>query len=269
MITFKQFITEKKEEPPPFYNMHGSHSGPHKKRKKNKKKITEANSSEEDLYEKLVFHPTNVRNQENIRPKTERAFKDFSLPHGDTTDTEHEYFEKKPNAPDKDFSHLLSAGINSALIRKGTGGSHQIPLMSHMTETQHKEALGRADLISKEINRSAPLPHEATVYHGTRLDPHDHMQNGVLHSHGFMSTSSQREIAEDFAVSVHPAMKGTKPHIYKITLPKGHRALPMGFEHSYMPEESEILLNKGTRLKHIKSEQDGEYNIHHFEVHND
>ena len=267
MITFKQFIIEKKEEPPPFYNMHGSHSRPHRKHKK--KKITESSDPEEDLYYNLASHPTNVQRQESISPKTERAFKDFSLPHGDTTDTELEYFEKKPNAREKDFSHLLSAGINNALIRKGTGGRHQIPFMSHMTETQHKQALARADLISKEIDRSAPLPHEATVYHGTRLDPHDHMQNGILHSHGFMSTSSERDLAEDFAVSVHPAMEGTKPHIYKITLPKGHRALPMSYEHTHMPEESEILLNRGTKLKHIKSEQDGEYNIHHFEVHKD
>jgi len=153
----------------------------------------------------------------------------------------------------KHFTQSGSERMNEALRNKQ-------PM--HYDDEDHDDVLqgmfGSHRMTNKEhIHTYSGLPPHA----GERVE--DMADGEVAHFPGYVSTSAHRAIAHGFAH--RHTSKSSGGHMMKISI-SPHMSLHIA-HHSEYPEEHEVLLNRGTKMRKIKTTYTAAgTKIHHMEV---
>ena len=93
------------------------------------------------------------------------------------------------------------------------------------------------------------LNEDIVVYRGTEGADFDLSKGSIITQKGFTSTSTSFETAESYVNSVESEWM-EKPTVLKITVPKGKgRAAFVANTATFVPEESEVLLKRNSKLK--------------------
>lgn len=143
----------------------------------------------------------------------------------------------------KQYQGADFAFINTWMRNPDNGGN----------QADGKMYLRKADQIERVIQKQPALKGEEVVYRGLR--PTKEMKanlvpGGMISDKGFMSTTTDREVAKNFGNVV-----------MTIRVPKGHKALRMTdlVDTPSAKREKEMLLPRGTKLKitHVREEKTG------------
>jgi len=126
----------------------------------------------------------------------------------------------------------------------------------HGEEYEHDDYTNH-ELHSKSEKLDAAIashksPINLKVYSGVKVDPRKHMNSeGIVHHPAYLSTSLRERVAHYFAGN-HVSKSNLEKHIMKIHVPKGH---PTAYAANLgLTNEREMILPRGTNLKHIKTE---------------
>lgn len=93
------------------------------------------------------------------------------------------------------------------------------------------------------------LKEDIVVYRGTEGADFDLSKGSIITQKGFTSTSTSFDSAESYVTSVESDWM-EQPTVLKITVPKGKgRAAYIANTATFVPEESEVLLKRNSRLK--------------------
>lgn len=138
-----------------------------------------------------------------------------------------------------------------------TGGEGKGPIAEEMNRSLRQGA-GNAhadvrDLLDAAIESTEGLPEAGMVFRGTKVKFSRQLKPGaVLEDNGFMSTSSSRAQANNFAAF-------SKGDIFEIVLPRGTKALDINeAAGSGFGSEREVLLPRGTKMV-VESIKPGEF----------
>lgn len=168
------------------------------------------------------------------------------------------------------YHYKEGSNINDYLWKSHKGDYRKIPYHEKDEFGYHSEVLDDAMNVHK-------TPHKMILYSGTRHDPRELMnKEGIVHHPAYLSTSTNRDIAERFSTHNLLPDKGgmRRHHVYKIHVPEnqGGIAIPNDDE----KYENELVLPRDTNMKYIKTETRGEsdvlgnskkiYHIHHMKV---
>lgn len=152
-----------------------------------------------------------------------------------------------------------SSETNDALWKRHEGQKLHPDMANHV---------GRLD----DAIRANKMPYDVDVHSGIKYDPRTRMNSeGIVHHPAFLSTSLDKDRAKSFAISHMEDSTGEEAHTLHIIVPKGHPGAYLGAEKFPNPEEKEVLLPRGLKLKHIHTESEPEgpnavHYIHHMEI---
>jgi len=136
----------------------------------------------------------------------------------------------------------------------------------------HRHAQGHDTSTGSNVSNRSTISHldtalnkhktndDMTVYTGLKSSPSKHFKIGkgeehaIVHLPAFTSTSTSPKTAIGFSEGdsnfkdENHGIEGVNGHILKIHVPKGTHAMSVK-EHSFVPEENEVLLHRGHNIK--------------------
>lgn len=279
MKSFKEYILEEKKNsgviPQPIHFKHV-----HKKHKK-KKVVKESLSLDQadSVVSKWKKEPHPLDTWLNKNDNSHLAHeKDFT--YGDTGGQDHEkrhqaIREKLTQNVNLDDDHKQaihaytdgSQGMNHALMEI----HHDLENNTYRDDSNdEKNGVHHIETLDDAIH-SNPAPHDYHAYSGLGFDPRDHIKNSRLYSPSFISATTNKSVANQFANTNRKTNELEDKHIMHLHIKKGDPALHLPETEGTHPHEFETIIASDRHLKHLGTKtlnpnDSRKIHIHHFEI---
>ena len=159
-------------------------------------------------------------------------------------DSARKYFEKSAKKWEESLTDKEIDAITQ--YTAGDEGTYDM-INNYLWSGGSKTWKTQADLIDKAISKF-DLPENIMVYRGTEGADLDLTKGSIINLKGFTSTSTDPEVAMAYANN-DIDWQYEKPVVLQISVPKGRGRGAYTAGYAMAPDESEVLLNRNSRIQ--------------------